>query len=158
MALWCIEKSSCYNLFLKPKRVSHIFQWVITINLLKYIFKFSCRKLTLFSPICVSEIEVMCVTMRRLTIAFKYFIWSSRGLLRYSGFPLRPENLENLEKWEGIFQSQGILIRLEKSGKSHGKSHKILENSGNFRQILFVIFSDIYMNFLLFAKMSQVFS
>ena len=57
-----------------------------------------------------------------------------------SGFPL---GLENLEKWEGIFQSgksQGILNRLEKSGKSQGKSHKILENSGNFRQILFFIF------------------
>ena len=48
-----------------------------------------------------------------------------------SGFPLGLENLENLEKWEGIFQSgksQGILMRLEKSGKSQGKSHKILEN------------------------------
>ena len=36
-------------------------------------------------------------------------------------------------KWEGIFQSgksQGILIRLEKSGKSQGKSHKILESQG----------------------------
>ena len=57
-----------------------------------------------------------------------------------TGFPL---GLENLEKWEGIFQSgkrQGILNRLEKSGKSQGKSHKILENSGNFRQILFFIF------------------
>ena len=45
-----------------------------------------------------------------------------------AGFPL---GLENLEKWEGIFQSgksQGILNRLEKSGKSQGKSHKILEN------------------------------
>ena len=45
-----------------------------------------------------------------------------------AGFPL---GLENLEKWEGIFQSgksQGILTRLEKSGKSQGKSHKILEN------------------------------
>ena len=33
-----------------------------------------------------------------------------------SGFPLGLENLENLEKWEGIFQSgksQGILNRLE---------------------------------------------
>ena len=47
------------------------------------------------------------------------------------GFPLGLENLENLEKWEGIFQSgksQGILNRLEKSGKSQGKPHKILEN------------------------------
>ena len=46
----------------------------------------------------------------------------------HSGFPL---GLENLEKWEGIFQSgksQGILNRLEKSGKSQGKPHKILEN------------------------------
>ena len=37
-----------------------------------------------------------------------------------SGFPLGLENLENLGKWEGIFQSgksQGILNRLEKSGK-----------------------------------------
>ena len=53
-----------------------------------------------------------------------------------TGFPLRLEKLENLEKWEGIFQSgksQGILNRLEKSGKSQGKSHKILENSGNLR-------------------------
>ena len=49
----------------------------------------------------------------------------------FAGFPLRQENLENLEKWEGIFQSgksQGILNRLEKSGKSQGKPHKILEN------------------------------
>ena len=51
-----------------------------------------------------------------------------------AGFPLGLENLENLEKWEGIFQSgksQGILNRLEKSGKSQGKSHKILEKLGN---------------------------
>ena len=51
----------------------------------------------------------------------------------FSGFPL---GLENLEKWEGIFQSgksQRILNRLEKSGRSQGKSHKILENSGNLR-------------------------
>ena len=48
-----------------------------------------------------------------------------------TGFPLGLENLINLEKWEGIFQSgksQGILNRLEKSGKSQGKPHKILEN------------------------------
>ena len=50
-----------------------------------------------------------------------------------TGFPL---GLENLEKWEGIFQSgksQGILNRLEKSGKSQGKSHKILEKLGNLK-------------------------
>ena len=53
---------------------------------------------------------------------------SQSGKYLRTGFPL---GLENLEKWEGIFQSgksQGILMRLEKSGKSQGKSHKILEN------------------------------
>ena len=43
-----------------------------------------------------------------------------------TGFPL---GLENLEKWEGIFQSgkrQGILNRLEKSGK-------ITQNTGKWR-------------------------
>ena len=47
-----------------------------------------------------------------------------------SGFPLGLENLENLEKWEGIFQSgksQGILNRLEKSGK-------ITQNTGKLRE------------------------
>ena len=42
-----------------------------------------------------------------------------------TGFPL---GLENLEKWEGIFQSgksQGILNRLEKSGK-------ITQNTGKY--------------------------
>ena len=44
-----------------------------------------------------------------------------------SRFPL---GLENLEKWEGIFQSgksQGILNRLEKSGK-------ITQNTGKLRE------------------------
>ena len=47
-----------------------------------------------------------------------------------SGFPLGLENLENLEKWGGIFQSgksQGILNRLEKSGK-------ITQNTGKLRE------------------------
>ena len=42
-------------------------------------------------------------------------------------------------KWEGIFQLgkiQGILNRLEKSGK-------ITPNTGKFRKILFIVFSDI---------------
>ena len=66
------------------------------------------------------------------------FIWHiyrpqtnfAKVMFSQAGFPL---GLENLEKWEGIFQSgksQGILIRLEKSGKSQGKSHKILESQG----------------------------
>ena len=48
----------------------------------------------------------------------------------HTGFPLGLENLENLEKWEGIFQSgksQGILTRLEKSGK-------ITQNTGKLRE------------------------
>ena len=53
-----------------------------------------------------------------------------RVLLRHNntGFPL---GLENLEKWEGIFQSgksQGILNRLEKSGK-------ITQNTGKHWEV-----------------------
>ena len=51
--------------------------------------------------------------------------------------------MENLEKWEGIFQSgksQGILNRLEKSGK-------ITQNTGIWDKyyliFLYIIFSDI---------------
>ena len=54
-------------------------------------------------------------------------------LFQSAGFPF---GLENLEKWEGIFQSgksQEILNRLEKSGKSQGKPHKILENWDKLR-------------------------
>ena len=43
----------------------------------------------------------------------------------YAGFPL---GLENLEKWEGIFQSgksPGILNRLEKSGKTTQNTGKL---------------------------------
>ena len=61
-------------------------------------------------------------------------------------FPPGLEIRENLEKWEGIFQSgksQGILSRLEKSenftqntgkiGKNYtGKLRRILEKSGKF--------------------------
>ena len=61
-------------------------------------------------------------------------------------FPLGLEIRENLEKWEGIFQSgksQGILSRHEKSGnftqntgkigKNYtGKLKRILEKSGKF--------------------------
>ena len=61
----------------------------------------------------------------------------------FTGFPLELENLENGKAFSSQGKSQGILNRLEKSAKSQGKSHKILENSGNSRKILFVIFSDI---------------
>ena len=48
------------------------------------------------------------------------------NILSFTGFPL---GLENLEKWEGIFQSgksQGILNRLEKSGN-------FTQNTGKLR-------------------------
>ena len=51
--------------------------------------------------------------------------------VQISWFPRGLEKLENLEKLEGIFQSgksEGIFIRLEKSGNLP----KILEKSRNF--------------------------
>ena len=53
-----------------------------------------------------------------------------------TGFPL---GLENLEKWEGIFQSgksQGILNKLEKSGKTTQNTGKLRE----FQKKLFVLY------------------
>ena len=53
---------------------------------------------------------------------------------KQSGFPLRLENLENLEKWEGIFQSgksQGILNR---TGKVRVKSGKFTQNTGKLKE------------------------
>ena len=57
------------------------------------------------------------------------------GICEKMSATLGLENRENLEKWEGIFQSgqsKGILSRLEKSGnftQNTGKSEKIiLEN------------------------------
>ena len=50
--------------------------------------------------------------------------------MAFTGFPLGLENLENLEKWEGIFQSgksQGILNRLEKSGKITQTTGKLMK-------------------------------
>ena len=55
----------------------------------------------------------------------------------HTWFPLGLEIRENLEKWEGIFQSgksQGILSRLEKSGKSQGILPKILEKQENLNK------------------------
>ena len=54
----------------------------------------------------------------------------ARVIHTYAWFPLGLEIRENLEKWEGIFQSgksQGILSRLEKSGnfgQNTGKTGK----------------------------------
>ena len=50
------------------------------------------------------------------------------------GFPFGLENLESC---------QGNVRELPTDWKNQGKSHKILENSGNFKQLLFVIFGDI---------------
>ena len=52
-----------------------------------------------------------------------------------AGFPLGLEKLQNLEKWEGIFQSgksQGIFNRLEKSGKITQNTGKVREFQKNF--------------------------
>ena len=57
-----------------------------------------------------------------------------------TGFPL---GLENLEKWEGIFQSgksQGILNRLEKSGKNSQNTGKLRE----FQKKIICYFSMIF--------------
>ena len=54
-----------------------------------------------------------------------YYIFFSDYRVKVTGFPLR---LENLEKWESIFQSgksQGILNRLE-------KLEKMTQNTGKF--------------------------
>ena len=52
----------------------------------------------------------------------------AKNFFSSTGFPLGLEKLENLEKWEGIFQSgksQGILNRLEKSGKTTQNTGKL---------------------------------
>ena len=67
------------------------------------------------------------------------FVLSSPPKFITAGFPLGLEKLENLEKWEGIFQSgksQGILNRLEKSGKTTQNTGKVRA----FQKKLFVIF------------------
>ena len=54
-----------------------------------------------------------------------------------------PLGLENLEKWEGIFQSgksQGILNRLEKSGKNHTKHWKTQGILNKYYLIFLMIF------------------
>ena len=63
----------------------------------------------------------------RLASGWLASYWNAFLLHLLPGFPLR---LENLEKWEGSFQSgksQGILNRLEKSGK-------ITKHTGKFRE------------------------
>ena len=66
-------------------------------------------------------------TKMKPTFALMPYFHQRRRIPTRTGFPL---GLENLEKWEGIFQSgksQGILNRLEKSGK-------ITQNTGKLRE------------------------
>ena len=65
-------------------------------------------------------------------------LWQIQG--EYTGFPL---GLENLEKWEGIFQSgksQGIFNRLGKVRENHTKYWK---NIREFQKNVKLFFSDI---------------
>ena len=65
---------------------------------------------------------------------------SSNGLKVSLGFPL---GLENLGKWEGVLQSgksQGILNRLEKSGKISQNTEKVREFQKNVIYYILVIF------------------
>ena len=62
-----------------------------------------------------------------------------------SGFPLDWKNGK-------AFSSQGILNRLEKSGKITRNTGKVREFQTN------VVFSDIYLNCVLFLIIDQVFS
>ena len=61
------------------------------------------------------------------------------NVLTKTGFPL---GLENLETWGGILQTSTDKDFLT-DYKSQRNSHKTLKKSGNFKQMLFIIFSDI---------------
>ena len=66
-----------------------------------------------------------------------------------SGFPLGLENGKE-------FSSQGKKsVNFEQTEKVGRNPHKILENSGNFRQMLFVFLSDKEVDCVLFAKTDQ---
>ena len=72
-----------------------------------------------------------------------------------SGFPLR---LENLEKWESIFQSgksQGILNRLEKSGKMIQNTLKMRKFQTNVTGSNLLCKQHIILNHVLFRYESS---
>ena len=76
---------------------------------------------------------------------FYILLWTQElQIYNCTGFPLRLENGK-------AFSSQGKVREFPTDWKSQGKSYKILEKSGNFRQMIFIIS-------VLFAKMNQVFS
>ena len=59
-------------------------------------------------------------------------------------------------KWEGIFQSGEMSRNFEQTGKV-GENHTKYWNVRDFRHVIFIIFSDIQMNCVLFAKMYHFF-
>ena len=93
-----------------------------------------------------------------MLITVKYRLNSSpinQTKMHFTGFPF---GLENLEKWEGIFQSgksQGILNRLEKSGKITQNTGKLREFQTNIIFYFLVIFK---LTVYYFAEMHQIFS
>ena len=87
--------------------------------------------------------------------AIREYLENGKTLNFVTGFPL---GLENLEKWEGIFQSgksQGILNRLEKSGKITQNTGKLREFQTNIIFYFLVIFK---LTVYYFAEMHQIFS
>ena len=80
----------------------------------------------------MSMVSVVCVSGKRNSLEYWYIILEISVCFKSPWFPPGLENRENLEKWEGIFQSgksQGILLRLEKSGNFTQNTGKIiLEN------------------------------
>ena len=114
--------------------------WVKTIATKEFISSFVVN-----IPKMVAEnkpIRIPLQATNNCAVLFNLFIY-------LSGFPLR---LENLGKWEGIFQSgenQGILNRLEKSG-NFKQTGKVRENHTKYWKIqgisdkyCLVFFSDI---------------
>ena len=73
-------------------------------------------------------LSIPCSNFIRKGHHFPHVIVDNRRIA-FPGFPLR------LEKWKDIFQ----LGDFEQTEKVKEDSHRILENLGNFRKMLFVI-------------------
>ena len=93
------------------------------------------------------KLMVIVTDYEKITCYNNHITEYSYSILHYitcitTWFPPGLEIGENLEKWEGIFQSgksQGILSRLEKSGKSQGILPKILEKQENLNKKMFFV-------------------
>ena len=89
-----------------------------------------CAYILIYITFLAGDIQGHLSTALESDHLFHVFPYTEGAMSVFGGnFSKVKVELETLEKWEGIFQSkksQGILNRLEKSG--------------NFRQILFVIF------------------